>query len=411
MQENLLALYANFLVRQGAAVKPGQNFIVIAPVEGAAFARLCADAAYNAGAKEVVVHYTDEHLSRLRMEKTATEVLEDVKPWLLQRYMDYTGGEAGLAMLRLAADDPELYKGLDTEKLNKASAAARKAMKPYNELTMSNKVQWCIAAIPGRAWAQKLFPNLPGDEAEEKLWETIMAVCRVSGGNPEAEWKLHTAALIRHLEWLNGLALQSIHLQSANGTNLTVGLADNHVWSGGGDTSDKGVYFLPNIPTEEVFTAPHRLKTNGVVKSSLPYVYNGNLIKSISVHFKDGVATQYSAEEGEDLLKQMLGCDEGALHLGEIALVPSSSPIRQSGLLFYSTLFDENAACHMAFGAGYPGTVKGGDNMSRDDLLALGVNDSLIHEDIMIGTPDMLITGLTATGESVEIFKNGEWVQ
>lgn len=411
MDRVLMEKYAAFLVKSGINLQKGQTLIISAPIEGAEFVRLCVKAAYESGAREVVVKYNDEKLARMQMEYTDVEVLEDIKPWIIASYMDYVNTEGGVANLKIIARNPEVYKGLDSGKVDRANTALSKAMRPYSELTMASKVQWCVAAIPGEAWAGKIYPDLPNAEAQEKLWKTIFDVCRVSGGDPEGEWEKHAKNMQGHSEWLNGLQLAELHLQSANGTDLIVGLADDHLWGGATEPSADGVMFLPNIPTEEVFTAPHRLRTNGVVKSSMPYVYNGNLIEGISVTFKDGVAVEYSAEKGNDLLHHMLGADEGALHLGEIALVPASSPIRQSGILFYDTLFDENAACHMAFGAGYPGTVHGGNDMSREELMQKGVNDSIIHEDIMIGTEDMKITGKTKTGELIAIFENGEWVK
>lgn len=412
MQQKFLQLYARFLVQSGAAVRRGQNFVITAPVGAAAFARLCAEEGYAAGAKEVVIHYTDEQFACIQLQHTDIQVLEEVKPWLLARYMDYAANDGDdMATLRILANDPEIFKGLDPEKLNRVSAAGSKASKPFQEMTMNNKVQWCIGAIPSAPWAAKIFPGEEQSVAVEKLWDAIFDVCRVKGGDPVEEWKRHTDALHSYVAWLNSIELESICLQSANGTNLTVGLADGHVWQGGGDVSRGGTFFLPNIPTEEVFTAPHRERTEGVVKSSMPYVYNGNLIKGITARFEKGVVVECAAEEGNDLLQRMLSVDEGARHIGEIALVPASSPIRQSGLLFYNTLFDENAACHIAFGAGYPGTVEGGDAMTRTQLLAQGVNDSLVHEDVMVGTVDMDITGRTKSGQTVQIFKNGEWAR
>lgn len=411
MNLELLEKYADFAVRSGANVQPGQTLLITCPVEGAYFARLCAKAAFSAGAKDVVTTYEDEQLARLRMQNADVEVLEDVKPWVLRSRMDYVESEGGAATLRIIARNPELYKGIPAEKVSRANVAASKAGRPFSKLTMANRVAWSIVAIPGPGWTPKVLPNMPPEQAEEELWRAIFSICRVENGNPVEEWAAHVEKLEGNRDWLNGLGLQSIHLKNSLGTNLEVGLADGHLWAGGGDVTDKGVKFLANIPTEEVFTAPHRLRTNGVVKSSMPYVYNGNLIEGMTVHFENGRVTSFSAEKGEEILRQMLEVDEGANHLGEIALVPASSPIRQSGLLFYNTLFDENAACHMAFGAGYPGTVRGGDDMTTEQLVERGVNDSLVHEDIMIGTEDMEITGLTKTGETVQIFSAGEWVR
>lgn len=411
MNQQSLQKYAEFAVRSGANIQPGQTLIIGAPIEAAPFARLCVAAAYKAGAREVVLHYVDEQYNRQRMEYTAAEVLETPKPWLLGRYMDYANPESGLATLRISGSNPEIYKGLPTEKISRANAAASRLMRPYSDLAMASRVQWSIAAVPTEAWACKVFPGLAPAEAVEKLWATIFEVCRIGAEDPVAAWQKHSALLQQRGAWLNGQRFAALHLQSENGTNLEVGLANTHLWGGGAEKSTGGVWFLPNIPTEEVFTAPHRLGTNGVVKSSMPYVYNGGLISGITVRFKNGEAVEYSAETGGDLLREMLNTDEGARHLGEIALVPATSPIRQSGVLFYNTLFDENAACHMAFGEGYPGTVQGGETMEKEALAALGVNSSLIHEDIMIGTADMQIDGIDQSGRRVPIFRGGEWVE
>ena len=287
--------------------------------------------------------------------------------------------------------------------------AAMKAQEVWRRYTMSDKVQWSIVAIPSAAWAGKVFPGAAEDEAQEMLWDAIFDVCRVKNGNVVSEWQAHVKKMTAWRDRMNALDLDSIRLQSANGTDLTIGLADGHVWEGAQSRTPEGYTFIANIPTEEVFTAPHRLRVNGVVKGTKPYVYNGNLIEGFSVTFKDGEVVEHSAQSGEALLGQLLDTDEGSRRIGEIALVPASSPINRRGILFYNTLFDENAACHIAFGKGYPGTVKGGTAMTKQELLAHGVNDSIIHEDVMVGAPDMTITGTTRTGENVKIFENGEW--
>jgi len=409
MNEAFVKQYAEFAVRVGVNPQPGQTLIIRAPIEGAFFARACAEAAYAAGVREVVVHYDDERLSRIRMEHTAVEVLEDVKPWLQRSFLDYIESESGACMLSIVARDPEIYKGLDMAKIDRANQAQRKASQPWRDYTMKSLIQWSIVAIPSITWAHRVFPELPEAEAVEKLWDTIFDVCRVKGGDVVGAWRAHIAQMTARRDRMNAFGLQSIHMTSANGTDLTVGLADGHIWEGAQERTPEGYTFIANIPTEEVFTAPHRLHVDGVVKATKPYVYNGSLIKDFSVTFKDGKVVAYSAGEGEALLGQLLDTDEGARHIGEIALVPASSPINQSGVLFYNTLFDENAACHIAFGKGYPGTVEGGITMTKEELLAKGVNDSLVHEDIMVGAQDMTITGLTKTGETVLIFENGEW--
>ncbi len=503
MNQELLNKYAAFTVQVGVNVQKGQTLIIRCPVEGAYFGRACMEAAYKAGARDVVIRWEDEKAARIRMELGEEEALSETKPYELRSYLDYAESEGGCCLLAIHASDPEIFKGLDTAKINRVSLAKQEAMKSWREYTMKDRVQWCVVAIPTPAWAASVFPGMPEDEAQEKLWSAIFMkswreytmkdrvqwcvvaiptpawaasvfpgmpedeaqeklwsaifdVCRVTGGDPVSAWKEHvaktsacrdklnelqlesihmtsangtdlTVGLAEGHTWegacskaengavfianvpLNELQLESIHMTSANGTDLTVGLAEGHTWEGACSKAENGAVFIANVPTEEVFTAPHRERVNGVVKGTKPYVYNGQLIEGFSVTFKDGVVVDYSAEKNAELLGQLLDSDEGARRIGEIALVPASSPINRSGLLFYNTLFDENAACHIAFGAGYPTTVKGGAAMTTEELLACGVNDSAIHEDVMVGAEDMTITGLTKSGETVTIFENGEW--
>ena len=409
MNQELLNKYAAFTVQVGVNVQKGQTLIIRCPVEGAYFGRACMEAAYKAGARDVVIRWEDEKAARIRMELGEEEALSETKPYELRSYLDYAESEGGCCLLAIHASDPEIFKGLDTAKINRVSLAKQEAMKSWREYTMKDRVQWCVVAIPTPAWAASVFPGLSEDEAQEKLWSAIFDVCRVTGGDPVSAWKEHVAKTAACRDKLNELQLESIHMTSANGTDLTVGLAEGHTWEGACSKAENGTVFIANVPTEEVFTAPHRERVNGVVKGTKPYVYNGQLIEGFSVTFKDGVVVDYSAEKNAELLGQLLDSDEGARRIGEIALVPASSPINRSGLLFYNTLFDENAACHIAFGAGYPTTVKGGAAMTTEQLLACGVNDSAIHEDVMVGAEDMTITGLTKTGETVTIFENGEW--
>lgn len=410
MDQNLMQKYADFVVRMGVNVQPGQTFIIQSPVEAAFFARACAKAGFEAGAADVVVKYSDELLTRIRYEMGEEKALCDVKPHVERSYLDYVESEGGACVLNIHADDPNVFAGLDAGKLNRVSLARRAALANWRDYTMNDRVQWCVVAIPTPAWAKTIFPELSDEEAVEKLWEVIFKVCRVDAEtDPVQNWEKHVAVMTAHKDKLNEYQLQSIHMTSSNGTDLTVGLADDHTWESAASISEKGVDFMPNIPTEEVFTAPHRMHVDGVVKGTRPYVYNGQLIEGFSVTFKDGKIIEHSAEKNDELLGELLESDEGACRIGEIALVPASSPINQSGVLFYNTLFDENAACHIAFGAGYPGTVKGGNAMNTEQLLEKGVNDSAIHEDVMVGAADMTITGLTKTGETVTIFENGEW--
>ena len=408
--DTLLAKYADFIVRVGCNVQPGQTLIIGAPLEAAPLARLCAASAFDAGARDVRVDWSDDALTRIRLEKGAEEALCDVKPYLLRSYLDYAESEGGVCVLNLLADDPEALAGLDAGKVSRVSTARRKALAPWRSYTMNDRVQWSIAAMPSAAWARKLFPGLSRDDAVEKLWQLIFDTCRVTGGDPVGAWKAHLDRLTGLRDKLNRLDLESVRFESGNGTDLTVGLADGAVWESAGSVSEKGVPFLPNIPTEEVFTAPHRDKVEGVAYGTKPYIHNGQTIRGFHVTFEKGRITAYGAEENEALLGEILDTDEGARHIGEVALVPASSPINRSGVIFCNTLFDENAACHIAFGASYPGTTRGGAGLTEEQLLARGMNQSLIHEDVMIGAEDTRITGHTRAGETVALFENGEWV-
>ena len=408
MNKELLKQYAEFAVKVGANPQPCQTLIINAPLEGAEFARMCAEAGYDAGAKEVVVYYKDEKLARLQMQRTAVEVLEDIKPNFTRRYLDYIESEGGACLLHIVAEDPDLYAGIDPEKIARASKARSVASEPYRDYTMKDKIQWSIVAIPSPAWANKVFP---GDaNAEEKLWNAIFDVCRVKeGGDVVSAWKEHVTKTSARRDRMNELNIDSLHYKSANGTDLVIGLADDAVWEGASSKTPEGYSFIANIPTEEVFTAPHKDRVDGIVHATKPYAYNGNVIEGFWLRFEKGKVVEYHAERNEEVLGKLLDTDEGARHIGEVALVPASSPINRSGLLFFNTLFDENAACHIAFGNGYPGTVKGGTTMTDEELLAHGVNKSLVHEDIMVGAEDMSIIATTKSGETVTIFENGEW--
>ena len=405
----LLKKYADFIVRVGVNPQPGQTLIINCCLEAAPLARLCVRSAYEAGARDVLVNWSDNEVSRSRMELGSEEALTDFKSYQLRRYLDYAESEGGVCVLHILADDPEVYAGLDGAKISRVNAAQRKFMAPWREYTMNDRVQWSIAAMPSAPWAKKMFPELDEAAAIEKLWQLIFDVCRVTGGDPVSEWKAHLDRLTSLKDKMNALDLESVHFESSNGTDLTVGIADKATWESAASVSEKGVVFLPNIPTEEVFTAPHKDKVNGIVYGTKPYVFNGQLIKGFHVTFKDGKVVEHGAEEGAELLGQLLSTDEGACHIGEVALVPASSPINRSGALFYNTLFDENAACHIAFGAGYPTNIRGGSAMTRDDLMKKGLNNSAIHEDVMIGAADTHVTGITKRGEEVTIFENGEW--
>ena len=416
MEKAMLRKYAEMAVRIGINVQPNQTLVIQSPLNGAELARECAEVAYDAGAKEVVVFYHDEKLNRIRMDKTSKEVLCDIKEWQKIQMLNYVNTEGGAAFLHIISEDPEIYKGLDTEKIDAAGKARSAATKEFRDYTMNSRVQWSIVAIPSEAWAKKVFPDMPAEEAVEKLWDTIFKVSRVEG-DAVANWKEYTDKQMARRQKLNSLNLREVHLTSKNGTDLHVGLAEDCIWGGGKDYTTggkpfttEGTEFIANMPTEEIFTAPHKDNVNGIVYGTKPYVFNGNLIEDFVVTFKDGKVVEYDARVGKELLRQLLESDEGAVSIGEIALVPASSPINRQNVLFYNTLFDENAACHIAFGAAYPDCVKGGSEMDEEQLKAKGINISVIHEDVMVGSEDMNIVGITADGEKVQIFSDGEWV-
>ncbi len=408
MDEMKLKKYAQMAVRMGVNIQPGQTLLINAPIAGRELARACAEAAYDAGAREAVVFYSDEKLSRIKMERTDEEVLADIKPWIQNSYLEYIKGEGSAAVLSISGSDPEIFKGIDPAKINRYRMARSAAMEEFYDYTMASRIQWCVIAMPTPAWARKVFPGLGEEEAVEKLWDTIFSVSRVDG-DPIANWRDFADVMGKRRDRMNALDLVELHFTSSNGTDLRVGLAEKNVWGGVDELSEKGIKFIPNMPTEEIFTAPHRERVNGIAHLTKPYVFGGDLIEDAVLTFKDGAVVDYDAGKGKELLKQLIESDEGSMRLGEVALVPASSPINRVGVLFYNTLFDENAACHIALGRGYPTTTEGGDAMTKEQLLERGVNWSNVHEDVMIGYKDTHVTGITASGEEVEIFINGEW--
>ena len=313
------------------------------------------------------------------------------------------------ALIHISSEDPDGLKGVNVEKLQKSSAARGKVFKPYRE-AMDNKNQWTIIAVPSKKWAKKVFPGERSSAAVEKLWEAILKTVRVTEDNdPVAEWEAHNARLKGHCEKLNALDLDYVHYQAPNGTDFKCWLIPGAQWHGGGDTLPDGTFFNPNMPTEEAFTSPMRGRCEGTLVSTMPLSYQGNLIDKFSVTFENGKAVSCKAEQGQALLERMIALDEGAAMLGELALVPVESPIYQEGILFYNTLFDENAACHVALGRGFNEVVPGFENMSAEELKARGINDSIIHVDFMIGCPELSVTGYTRDGREVKIFENGSW--
>ena len=344
-------------------------------------------------------------LTKVHYRYQSVKTLGAVEEWQKARQQHFV--DVLPARLHLSSADPDGMKGINMAKMAKARQLSYPILKPYAD-QRDNKEQWCIAAVPGAAWAKKMFPNLSKNQAMEKLWEAILSAARITD-DPVAAWEEHNANLKARCEYLNNLNITKLHYTAANGTDLTVGMISEGKWCGGGDTSLQGIYFNPNMPTEECFISPKRGEAEGIVYSSLPLSYQGQLIENFWLRFENGKAVEVGAEKGAELLKTMVNMDEGAGYLGECALVPQNSPICQSGLLFYNTLFDENASCHLAMGRGYADTIKGFETKSLQECRELGLNDSMIHVDFMIGCDTMNIDATCADGSVVPIFRDGNW--
>ncbi|MBE6918854.1 MAG: aminopeptidase [Ruminococcaceae bacterium] len=405
--EQKLREYAALLAQVGLNIQPGQTLIISSPVECAHFARLCASAAYDAGCREVVMNWHDDFLAREKFLRADSTVFDDVPQWRRHFFNDYA--QQGAAYLSIAAEDPEHLLGVDPDRLIRSQRAGGKALEPFYRLQMSSGFPWCIASIPIPNWACRVFPDLPVEEAMDKLWDAIFHTMRITGDGKSAErWREHIDMLAQRKEKLNALRLHTLRYTNSLGTDLTVELPEDHIWESGDDVTQSSQTFVANMPTEEIFTAPLRHGVNGVVYASMPLVHDGNIIDGFHFVVKDGQIVEAVAEKGEDVLRSAISVDEGAAYFGEVALVPYESPISNLQLLFYNTLFDENAACHIAFGEAYP-CITGGRDMTKEQLKERGLNDSITHVDFMIGTADLSIVGTTRDGHQVPIFVNGNF--
>ena len=405
MKQTVLRQYARLIARAGINVQKGQEVIVQCALDQPKFVELVVDECYKAGAAKVTVEFDHQPLQKLHVRHRSVTTMAKVEAWekaRLQHYVDTLP-----CRIYLVSEDPDGLRGVNQEKMSKARQKRYPIIKPYRD-QMENKYQWCIAAVPGAAWAKKLFPELSKARAMEKLWEAILFTSRVTE-DPVAAWEAHNQDLHDRCAYLNSLGISQLRYKGDNGTDFTVGMIPEAEFKGGGDTSLQGVYFNPNIPTEECFISPMRGKAEGVVYATKPLSYQGQLIENFSVRFEKGKAVEVHAEKNEALLQKMISMDEGAAYLGECALVPVSSPISQSGLLFYETLFDENAACHLALGAGFADTIKGFETKSLEECRKLGINESMIHVDFMIGYEGLDIDAVTRDGRTVPIFRRGEW--
>ena len=405
MKKTVLREYAKLIIRCGANVQKGQEVLIYAGLDQPEFVQMVVEEAYKAKAKKVTVEWDYQPLQKIHTRYQSVKTMGAVEEWQkakLQHYVDVIP-----CRIHLISEDPDGLKGVNMEKLAKARQMRYPIMKPYHD-QLENKDQWCIAAVPGVAWAKKMFPDLSKNQAVEKLWEAILSTSRVND-DPVQAWKAHNADLQARCDYLNNLGIESLHYTAENGTDFTVGMIPEAQFCGGGETSLQGIFFNPNIPTEECFISPMRGKAEGIVYATKPLSYQGQLIENFSIRFEGGKAVEVHAEKGEELLKTMIAMDEGAAYLGECALVPQASPIAESGLLFYNTLFDENAACHLALGMGFADTIRDFQNKSLEECRNLGINDSMIHEDFMIGCDTMNIDAICADGRTVRIFENGQW--
>ena len=404
--EQKLDRLAEIAVQVGLALRTGQELIMSAPIEALPLARKITEHAYKSGALLVTTLYSDDPSVLARYEYGSNESFDYAPTWLHDGIA--TGFRSGAARLAIAGANPALLARQDPAKVARANVAASKAGKPAMELITRHEINWTIVACATPEWAKLVFPGESENMAVAKLWDAIFVASRVAVEDPVREWREHGARLKKRMEMLNAKRFHALHFKGP-GTDLTVGLAEEHLWAGGGTTAGNGIYCQPNIPTEECFTTPHKDRVNGTVRASKPLSHQGTLIENIAVRFEDGRIVEATATAGEDVLNRLISTDDGARRLGEVALVPHSSPIAQSGVLFWNTLFDENAASHIALGQAYSTCIIGGEKMDAEQLAALGANASLIHVDWMIGSGQLDIDGITASGQAEPLMRQGEW--
>ena len=405
MKKSVLRAYARLIAESGVNVQKGQEVFITAGLDQPEFVAMVVEECYRRKAKKVVVDWNYQPLTRLHVRHqslTTMSTLDNYEEARWQHYVDTIP-----CRIYLESDDPDGLRGVNQEKMAKAQQKKYPNIKGYRD-QIENKYQWCIAAVPGVKWAKKLFPELRASQAVEKLWEAILHTSRVND-DPVAAWDAHNKDLKSRCDYLNGLGIRELQYRASNGTDLRVGMIPEAQFCGGGETSLQGIFFNPNIPTEECFISPKRGVAEGIVYSSKPLSYQGQLIDRFWIRFREGKAAEWGAEENEALLTKLITMDEGSAYLGECALVPFNSPINETGILFYNTLFDENACCHLALGMGFADTIRDFEHKTLDECRALGVNDSMIHEDFMIGTADLSIDALCEDGRTVPLFRNGTW--
>jgi len=406
--EAKLKEYARLLVKVGLNVQPGQTPGIEADVEHADLARLCVSACYDCGARQVMVNYVDDINTRETFLRADGAVFEEFPDYMRSRFNWLLEQKA--PRLSITGSDPELLRGVDPARIQARRKVSSQNTKAYFDALMASKFQWCVAAHPTLSWAEKAFPDKKGEAALDALWEAVFSTCRITGdGKAVARWQENVSTIARRAKMLNDCQFASLHYTNSLGTDLTVRLPEHHVWAGGSEKSAAGVEFMANIPTEEIFTAPQWDGVDGRVYAALPLALNGNLVENFWLEFKGGRIVDVHAEQGEETLRHTIETDEGSHYLGEVALVPYDSPIRKTGILFYETLFDENASCHLAFGQAYASCVQGGEDMSEEAQKQAGLNSSLTHVDFMVGTRDLSIVGTTHDGKEIPVFVDGNF--
>ncbi|GIN59786.1 aminopeptidase [Lederbergia ruris] len=404
-QKNL-EKYAALAVQVGVNVQKGQTLVINAAIETAEFIRLVVKKAYEVGAKNVVVNWNDDTISRLKYDLAPDEAFHEYPMWRAKEIEELA--EEGAAFMSVVSSSPDLLKGVDSSRIANFQKVAGKALEKYRQYIQSDKVSWTVIAAPSKDWAAKVFPDAAPDEQVPLLWEAIFKATRVDTADPVAVWKKHDETLHEKVNYLNQKHYKKLHYK-APGTDLTIELPEKHLWAGAGSVNQKGHEFMANMPTEEVFTVPQKDGVNGYISSTKPLSFAGNIIDEFTITFENGRIVDTKAKEGAEILKQLVETDEGSHYLGEVALVPHSSPISQVNILFYNTLFDENASNHLAIGSAYAFCIEGGKEMSQEELAKHGLNSSITHVDFMVGSAEMDIDGITEDGKSEPVFRNGEW--
>lgn len=407
MKNSLLKKYAKLLVVKGVNIQKNQELTLIASIDQSPLVNEIVKEAYIAGAKKVNVEWQSQDLEKIHYKHQSVKTLSTIEKWELEKLQHRV--DVLPARLFIVSDDPDGMKGINHKKMAEVSKNRYPIIMPYRN-QIEDKEQWCIAGTPSFKWAKKVFPHLSKSKAVEALWEAILKTAKVDGGDPIENWNKHNKFLLEKCDYLNSLKLTKLVYKSSNGTDFSVGLIDEGIFVGGCEkTKGSGIVFNPNIPSEEIFTSPKKGEAEGIVYSTKPLSYQGQLIEDFSIRFEKGKVVEVHAKRNEDLLKEMVNLDEGASYLGEVALIPYDSPINNTGILFYNTLYDENASCHLALGRGFATCIKDFEKYTKEEIDNLGINDSMVHTDFMIGSKDLSIVGITKEGKEIQIFKDGNW--